>query len=200
LVAVLGEAAVSAGVRRIEAMTGAAARRHLNEQSRRLRQVSQALRVGVEDVPERVSQMAEERRKLERELTEARRRLAIGGGGEGTDPVETLGSVSFVGRQLEGIEAKDLKGLVDQQKAKLVSGVVVFGVVGEDGRAGLVVGVTEALSSRINAVDLVRIGSEQLGGKGGGGRPDMAQAGGPDGSNMSAALSAIRARVAALAG
>jgi alanyl-tRNA synthetase len=200
LIAVLGEGAVSAGVRRIEAMTGATARRYLNEQGRRLRQVAQALRAGVDEVADRAAQLAEERRKLDRELTDARRKLAMGGAGsDSADPVEKLGDVSFVGRQLEGVEAKDLKGLVDQQKAKIGAGVVAFGVVGDDGRAGLVVGVAEELVARINAVDLVRIGSEHLGGKGGGGRPDMAQAGGPDGSKMSEALAAIRARVAELA-
>ncbi|MBN8534472.1 MAG: alanine--tRNA ligase [Rhizobiales bacterium] len=200
LVAVLGEGAVSAGVRRIEAMTGTAARRYLNEQAKRLRQVAQALRAGVDEVADRASQLADERRKLDRDLSEARRKLAMGGGGgEQADTVEKLGAVSFVGRQVEGIEAKDLKGLVDQQKSKIGAGVVALGVVGADGRAGLVVGVTADLSARISAVDLVRIGSECLGGKGGGGRPDMAQAGGPDGSRMGEALAAIRARVAEMA-
>ncbi|MGL5447128.1 MAG: alanine--tRNA ligase [Rhabdaerophilum sp.] len=200
LVAVLGEGAVSAGVRRIEAMTGSAARVHLNEQAKRLRQVAQVLRVSVDDVAERANQLSEERRKLDRELTDARRKLAMGGGGsEGADHVEKIGATFFMARQLEGVEAKDLKGLVDQQKAKLGTGVIAFGVVGEDGRAGLVVGVSEDLSTRINAVDLVRVGSECLGGKGGGGRPDMAQAGGPDGEKMSEALAAIRARLAELA-
>lgn len=200
LVAVLGEGAVSAGVRRIEAMTGTTARRHLNEQARRLRQVAQALRAGVEEVADRAGQLVDERRKLERELSEARRKLAMGGGGgEQAETVEKLGAISFVGRQVEGVEVKDLKGLVDQQKAKIGAGVVALGVVGDDGRAGLVVGVSADLAARISAVDLVRIGSECLGGKGGGGRPDMAQAGGPDGARMGEALAAIRAHVADLA-
>jgi alanyl-tRNA synthetase len=201
LVAVLGEGAVSAGVRRIEAMTGTAARRHLNEQARRLRQVAQVLRAGVDEVADRATQLAEERRKLDRDLSEARRKLAMVGGGEGeqAEAIEKLGAVSFVGRQVAGVEAKDLKGLVDQQKAKIGTGVVALGVVGDDGRAGLVVGVSADLSTRISAVDLVRIGSESLGGKGGGGRPDMAQAGGPEGSRMGEALAAIKARVAELA-
>jgi alanyl-tRNA synthetase len=200
LVAVLGEGAVSAGVRRIEAMTGLAARRHLNGQARQLRQVAQVLRASVDEVADRAGQLAEERRKLDRDLSDARRKLAMGGGGgDQPEQVEKLGSVSFVGRQLEGVEAKDLKGLVDQQKAKVGTGVVALGVVGEDGRAGLVVGVSADLAARINAVDLVRIGAECLGGKGGGGRPDMAQAGGPEGARMGDALAAIRARVAELA-
>jgi alanyl-tRNA synthetase len=200
LVTILGEAAVSAGVRRVEAATGATARRHLNDQARRLRQVALVLRAGVDEVAERANQMAEERRKLDRDLSEARRKLAMSGGGsEQVESAEKIGELSFVGRKVEGVEAKDLKGLVDQQKARIGTGIVALGVVGEDGRAGLVVGVSSDLAGRINAVDLVRIGSESLGGKGGGGRPDMAQAGGPDGSRMSEALAAIRARIVELA-
>ncbi|MCA3675781.1 MAG: alanine--tRNA ligase, partial [Methylobacterium sp.] len=198
LIVIVGEGAVSAGVRRIEAMTGHAARRFLNEQSRRLKGVAQVLRANVDEVAERASVLAEERRKLDRELAEARRKLAMGGGSAAPEAIEKAGSTAFVGRNLPGVEAKDLKGLADQEKARLGSGVVALGVVGEDGRAGLVVGVTADLAGRLNAVELVKIGSEVLGGKGGGGRPDMAQAGGPDGSRMAAALAAIRARVAEL--
>jgi alanyl-tRNA synthetase len=198
LIVIVGEGAVSAGVRRIEAMTGHAARRFLNEQSRRLKGVAQVLRANVDEVAERASVLAEERRKLDRELAEARRKLAMGGGSAAPEAIEKAGSTAFVGRNLPGVEAKDLKGLADQEKARLGSGVVALGVVGEDGRAGLVVGVTADLAGRLNAVELVKIGSEVLGGKGGGGRPDMAQAGGPDGSQMAAALAAIRARVAEL--
>ena len=198
LIVIVGEGAVSAGVRRIEAMTGHAARRFLNEQSRRLKGVAQVLRANVDEVAERASVLAEERRKLDRELAEARRKLAMGGGSAAPEAIEKAGSTAFVGRNLPGVEAKDLKGLADQEKARLGSGVVALGVVGEDGRAGLVVGVTADLAGRLNAVELVKIGSEVLGGRGGGGRPDMAQAGGPDGSRMAAALAAIRARVAEL--
>ena len=198
LVAVLGEAGVSSGVRRIEALTGTAARRHLNEQARHLRAAAQVLRSTVEEVPERVGQLAEERRRLDRELTDARKRLAMGGGAERANAVETIGSLSFVGRLLSGVEAKDLKGLVDQQKSQLAQAVVAFGVVGEDGRAGIVIGVTDDLVDRVSAVDLVRLASEILGGKGGGGRPDMAQAGGPDGTAMEAAFGVIRERLATL--
>jgi alanyl-tRNA synthetase len=196
LIAIVGEAAVSAGVRRIEAMTGNTARRYLNEQSRRLKGVAQVLRANVDEVAERASLLAEERRKLDRELADARRKLAMGGGAAAPEAIDKAGSTAFVGRNLPGVEVKDLKGLADQEKARLGSGVVALGVVGEDGRAGLVVAVTADLTNRLNAVDLVKIGSEMLGGKGGGGRPDMAQAGGPDGAKMAEALAAIRARVA----
>jgi alanyl-tRNA synthetase len=200
LVSIVAESAVAAGVRRLEAMTGHAARRALGEQARRLKQVAQALRSNPDEVAERAVQLGEERRRLERELGEAKRRLAVGGGGEAVDPIEKVGAVPFLGRLLEGVEAKDLKGLVDQQKSKIGTGVVAFGVVGEDGRAGLVVGVTDDLAARVSAVDLVRHAAEALGGKGGGGRPDLAQAGGPDGHRFGDALAAIRARIAAVGG
>ncbi|CAN1552430.1 AlaS Alanyl-tRNA synthetase [Rhabdaerophilaceae bacterium] len=200
LIAVSGEGGVSAGVRRIEALTGVQARRHLNDHSRHLRSVAGLLRTSVEDAPARTAQMVEDRRRLERELSEARKVLAMGGSAAMDAGIERVGRVSFVGRVLSGVDAKDLKGLVDQQKSKLEFGVVALGVLGEDGRAGVVIGVTDDLTAGISAVDLVKLASEKLGGKGGGGRPDMAQAGGPDGSALEDALQAVRERVALLGG
>jgi alanyl-tRNA synthetase len=200
LIAIVGESAVSSGVRRIEALTGDAARHYLGGQARILREVAGALKVGVDEVAERAAMILDERRRLERELGEARRKLALGGGGGGGGEggaVRMAGAVQFLGQKLEGVEAKDLKGLADQQKLRLGSGIVALGVVGEDGRAGLVVAVTDDLTARFNAVDLVRVGSEALGGKGGGGRPDMAQAGGPDGARFAEALAAIEKKIAA---
>ena len=197
LVSIVAEGAVSAGVRRIEALTGMAARRHLNAERERLRGIAASLKVGVDDAPQRVVQIAEERRKLERDLAETRRRLAMGGG-EAADAPETIGAIRYLGKQVEGIEIKDLKGLADQHKARIGSGVIALGVVGEDQRAGIVVAVTEDLAGKVNAVDLVRTASEVLGGKGGGGRPDMAQAGGPDGEKLADAFKAIAGRLAAL--
>jgi alanyl-tRNA synthetase len=197
LVSIVAEGAVSAGVRRIEALTGMAARRHLNAERERLRGIAASLKVGVDDAPQRVVQIAEERRKLERDLAETRRRMAMGGG-EAADAPETIGAIRYLGKQVEGIEIKDLKGLADQHKARIGSGVIALGVVGEDQRAGIVVAVTEDLAGKVNAVDLVRTASEVLGGKGGGGRPDMAQAGGPDGEKLAEAFKAIAGRLAAL--
>ncbi|MCZ8188048.1 MAG: alanine--tRNA ligase [Beijerinckiaceae bacterium] len=197
LVSIVGEGAVSAGVRRIEALTGMAARRHLNAERERLRDIAASLKVGVDEAPGRVVQIAEERRKLERDLAETRRKLAMGGG-EAADAPQRIGAIAYLGKQVEGVEVKDLKGLADQHKAKIGSGVIALGVVGEDQRAGIVVAVTEDLAGRINAVDLVRTASEVLGGKGGGGRPDMAQAGGPEGGKLPEALQAIASRLAAV--
>ncbi len=199
LVSILSESAVSAGVRRIEALTGMAARRYLEGQNARLRDVASVLKAPQGEIVERVSALMEERRRLERELADAKRQLAMGGGAaaSATDAVKTIGSVKFFGRAIEGIPAKDLKGLVDEGKKTVGSGVVAIVGVSEDGKAGVVVGVTEDLVGKFNAVDLVRVGSTVLGGKGGGGRPDMAQAGGPEGAKAGEALSAIEAAVAA---
>ena len=198
LISILSESAVSAGVRRIEALTGRAARHHLNLENRRLQTIASSLRVSIGDVVERVTLIADERRKLERELSDAKKRLALTGASVGESEVRHIGSVTYIGRLVEGVDIKDLKSLVDDQKAKIGSGVVALGVVSPEGRAGLVIGVTADLVERLNAVDLVRLGSDILGGKGGGGRPDMAQAGGPDGAKMHEAFAAIADAIASV--
>jgi alanyl-tRNA synthetase len=200
LVAIAGESAVASGVRRIEALTGDAARHALGQDSRRLREVASLLKTSVSDAVERVGVLAEERRKLEREVADLRRKLAMageGGASAAADDIRDLGGVRYLGRVLNGIEMKDLKGIADDGKAKVGSGIVAIIGVGADGKAGVVVGVTPDLTGRFSAVDLVRVGSEALGGKGGGGRPDMAQAGGPDGAAAAAALQSIAAAIAA---
>ncbi|MBS7545034.1 alanine--tRNA ligase [Ancylobacter oerskovii] len=196
LVTVLGESAVGAGVRRIEAMTADGARHHLDAQNRALQAAAAVLKAPVGEVEARVAQLVEERRKLERELAEARRRLAMGGGAGDEDAARTVGAVKLLAKQVSGIDLKDLKSLADEGKKRLGSGIVAIVAVTEEGRAGLVVGVTPDLTDRYDAVALVRRGAEALGGKGGGGRADMAQAGGPDGANASAALEAIEAALA----
>ncbi|WP_062011380.1 alanine--tRNA ligase [Aureimonas sp. AU4] len=197
LVHVVSEGAVGAGVRRVEALTGQAARDYLLEQDARVRRIASALKVGPAEIGDRVEQLVEERRKLERELTEARKRLAMAGDGNVAAPAaREIAGVSFLGRVLDGVGAKDLKGLVDEAKASLGSGVVAFVGVA-DGKASVVVGVTSDLTERFSAVDLVRAASEAIGGKGGGGRPDMAQAGGPEAEKAGDAIGAIEARLAA---
>jgi alanyl-tRNA synthetase len=198
LISVTGESAVASGVRRIEALTGHQARQHANDAIQTAKQAAAELRTTLDDMPARVAALLEERKKLERELSDARKKIAMGGGASssgGAAGVREVGNVKLMARAVEGIEMKDLKSLADDGKKQLGSGVVaIVGVTG-DGKAGIVVGVTSDLTSRFNAVDLVRKGSEVLGGKGGGGRPDMAQAGGPDGSKASAALEAITAAI-----
>ncbi|WP_312796836.1 alanine--tRNA ligase [Tianweitania sp.] len=198
LVRLVNEGAVASGVRRIEAVTGEAARRHLDEQDRRLKAVAATLKVAPADAVARVEALVEERRKLERELNDARRKLALGGGGAGgSSEAEQVAGLSFVGRTVTGVSPKDLKPLADEAKQQVGSGVVVFIGVAEDGKASAVVGVTQDMTSRISAVDLVRVASAALGGQGGGGRPDMAQAGGPDGSQADAAIAAVKSALAA---
>ncbi|HEV2565057.1 MAG TPA: alanine--tRNA ligase [Microvirga sp.] len=197
VITIVGENAVAAGVRRVEAMTGDAARRHLAEESRKLREVAGLLKTPVDEVSARLAALLEERRKLERDLAEARRKLAMGGGGGGEEPVKDVAGIKLMARAVTGVEMKDLKSLADEGKKRLGSGVVAIVGVAEDGKAGIVVGVTEDLTAKVDAVALVRVGSEKLGGKGGGGRRDMAQAGGPDGAQAQAALAAIEAALAA---
>lgn len=195
---ITAESAVAAGVRRIEAVTGAGALAYLNEYHRVAREAAAVMRTVPADVPERISQLMDERKKLERELAEARRQLAMGGGGQGgaADEAVDIGGVKVMARALEGIDPKDLRTLVDQAKQKLGSAVIAL-ATSSDGKAALVVGVTEDLAKRFNAVELLRKGVEAVGGKGGGGRPDMAQGGGPDGASIQAALDAITAMIKA---
>ena len=189
------EAAVAAGVRRIEAVAGAAAVEDAKLQSARLAAVASVLRVAVHDTPDRVAALLDERRQLEREVSELRQKLAAGGGQSGDPGAKDIGGIAFASRTLQDLPAKELKPLADSLKQQLGSGVVAVIAV-NDGKASLVVGVTDDLTARVSAVDLVRVGSASLGGKGGGGRPDMAQAGGPNGADAEQAVVAIEAALA----
>ncbi len=198
LVSVLGEGAVAAGVRRIEALTGNAARRHANGIVRLAKTAAAELKAPLEDMPERIAALMDERRRLERELTDAKKKLAMGGGAPGAADgggARLIGDVKLIAKAVSGIDIKDLKSLADEGKRQVGSGVVVIVGVTDEGKAGIVVGVTGDLTGRFSAVDLVRRGAEALGGKGGGGRADMAQAGGPDGSKAQAALDAVAAAI-----
>jgi alanyl-tRNA synthetase len=192
LIAALGDSAVAAGVRRIEALTGTTARKHARHLGELAKAASAELKAPLEEVPQRLAQVLDERRRLERELSEAKKKLAMGGGSaQGADGVRVVGDVKLLARAVAGIDLKDLRSLADEGKKRLGSGVVAIVGVTEEGKAGVVVGVTADLTERFSAIDLVRKGAEVLGGKGGGGRADMAQAGGPDGSKAEAALKAI---------
>lgn len=199
LVRLVSEGAVAAGVRRIEALTGEAARKHLDEQDRRLKAVAATLKISPADVPARVEALLDERKKLEKDLTEARKKLALGDRSPAGVPAEneTIAGVGFLGKAVSGVAPKDLKPLADAGKKSLGSGVVVFVGAGEDNKASVVVGVTDDLTGRFSAVDLVRVASAALGGQGGGGRPDMAQAGGPDASKAENAIAAVKAALEA---
>jgi alanyl-tRNA synthetase len=199
---ILGEGAVSSGVRRIEAVAGNAAESHVRHQIDLLNQAASVMKVRAEDLPVRLQALIDGQRKLEKDLSDARKALALAGGGGGVgagggapaDEVREIAGIRIIARVLNGVPGKDLKGMADEFKKKLGSGVVaLIGV--EDGKASAVVGVTDDLAKSLSAVELVKAGVAKLGGKGGGGRPDMAQGGGPDTSKASEALQAIEAAV-----
>ncbi|MEM8839764.1 MAG: alanine--tRNA ligase, partial [Pseudomonadota bacterium] len=196
VIKIVQESASAAGVRRLEALTADGARREFNDYETQLRQIAALLKVGVQDLAPRVEALLDERKRLERDLKDAKKQLALSGGsGEASaddKPIDVNG-VSFLGRVVRGIAPKDLKGIVDEAKTSIGSGVIALVGISDDGKAGIVVGVTDDLTSRFNAVDLVRLGSAALGGKGGGGRPDMAQAGGPNAADADKAVDEVRA-------
>jgi len=194
LISVLGESGVAAGVRRIEALTARGARHHARTNANLVASAADVLHTQPFEVLNRIAALQEQLKKSERALTDTRQKLAMGGGsGTGGAETQTINGVNFVGRVVDGLQPKDLRGLVDQTKKQVGSGVVVVIGLTEDGKAGLAVGVTEDLVGKLSAVDLVKVGSAALGGQGGGGRPDMAQAGGPDGTKANDAMAAIRA-------
>ena len=201
---IVAESAVASGVRRIEALAGATADAYAVNREELLVRTAQELKTTAEDVPSRVAALLDERKKLEREISDLRRKLATGGGGAnsamaGGGEFTDIAGLKYAPRVLEGIPARELKAMADEIKRQIGSGVTAIVSV-DDGKASIVVGVTQDVTDRISAVDLVRIGSAALGGKGGGGRPDMAQAGGPDGAAARAALDAIGAAIGELAG
>ncbi|KQU62448.1 alanine--tRNA ligase [Sphingomonas sp. Leaf339] len=194
---VVGEGAVSSGIRRVEALTGEAARIWLNARDEKLREAAATLRSTPDEVPARVAGLLDDRRRLERELADAKKALAMGGGGQGGAPAgpEDIAGVAFIGQVLDGFDAKGLRGVVDEAKQRLGSGIAAIVAVNE-GRASVAVGITADLVASHNAVDLLRKAVAALGGQGGGGRPDMAQGGGPDGDKAADALAAIRTALA----
>jgi alanyl-tRNA synthetase len=192
---ITSEGGVSAGVRRIEAATGAEALAYLKGRARIAEDLADSLKVPLKDVPRKVSALSDERRSLEKDLAEAKRKLAMGGGGSAPAGPEVINGVNLIARVAEGVGGKDLRALVDEAKAKIGSGVVAFVGVA-DGKAGVAIGVTSDLTSKYSAVDLVKVAAAALGGQGGGGRPDMAQAGGPDASKADEAIAAVKAALA----
>ena len=196
---IVGESAVAAGVRRIEAVAGEAAIAHLASQEDLLIRAATVLKTSPAELPERIESLIEDRRRLERELSDTRRKLATGGEASASQPAKRIDGVAFAGRRVDGVPAKELRGMADDLKKQIGSGIVALVAVG-DGKASLVVGVTDDLTERFDAVALVREGAAALGGKGGGGRPDMAQAGGPDATAAEKALESIERALSAGAG
>jgi len=192
LIRIVQETSVAAGVRRIEAVSGEGARKYLVEQDETLKALASTLKASPPEAIERVQALIDERKNLERELDKTRQKLALGGETKEKSATEKIDGINFVGRVVEGLAPKDLRGIVDQTKKQIGSGIAAVIGVTPDGKAGLAVGVTNDLVEKFSAVDLVRAGSAILGGKGGGGRPDMAQAGGPEGAKAQEAIEGIR--------
>jgi alanyl-tRNA synthetase len=186
---ITSENGVSAGVRRIEALTGVIAHAWLRERVEKLNVIAEKVKSSPLEAQTRIEALLDERRKLEHELNNLRKKTALDGNSSSKE-ARTIAGVNYLARVVSGIAPNDLKSLVDEGKKQIGSGIVAFIGVNDD-KAALVVGVTQDLTSRFNAIDLVRTGAEALGGKGGGGRPDMAQAGGPNGDQANAALEAI---------
>jgi len=196
LLRIISESAVSSGVRRIEALTGEAARQWLVSREYALKAIAASMKTAPDDVPARVNALMEERKTLEKELAEARKQLALGSGGHAAGPQdEDVSGVKFSGQVLDGLNPKELRPLLDEAKNRMGSGIAAAVAI-NDGRAAIAVAVTDDLVSRFDAVELVKLGVETLGGKGGGGRADMAQGGGPDASQGQAAIDAVRAAIA----
>ena len=190
---IISESAVSSGIRRIEALTGEAARRWLSDRDSKLREAAATLKSAPDEVPARIASLVEDRRRLERELADARKALAMGGGSTKADAAtpEDIKGLKFIGQVIEGLDPKSLRSSVDTMKQRVGSGIAALVAVNE-GRASVAVGVTDDLAGQVSAVDLVKAAVSTLGGQGGGGRPDMAQGGGPDGSKAQQALEAVK--------
>jgi alanyl-tRNA synthetase len=195
LLKIISESAVSSGVRRIEALTGEAARQWLNERDHKLREAAATLKSSPDEVPARIAALVEDRKRLERELAQAKKALAMGGGARASEPEaapsESVNGIDFFSVVFRDFEPKNLRSVVDEYKRARGSGVVTVLAVNE-GRATVAIGVSDDLTGQVNAVDLVKAAVTALGGQGGGGRPDMAQGGGPDGSKAKEALEAVR--------
>ena len=194
LCVVLGDSASSAGVRRIEALTGKAAQDYLRAQDQRLAKTALVLKTQAADVPDRVRALLDERKALSNEVAQLRRELAMAGGagqGGGAEPV-TVNGVAFLAQVLQGVSGKDLPALIDEHKTRIGSGAILL-IADADGKAAVAAGVTSDLTGTVSAVDLVKAAVIELGGKGGGGRADMAQGGGKDAINADAAIKAATA-------
>ena len=188
----LGDSASSAGVRRIEALTGQAALDHLRKQQARLEQAAAALKAPAAEVADRVKALLDERKALTNEVAQLRRERAMGGGAKEAAPSEAINGVAFQAQVLNGVTGKDLPALIDEMKASMESGAVLL-IADTGGKAAVAVGVTSDLTDRVSAVDILRAVTPELGGKGGGGRPDMAQGGGASAENADAAIAAAKA-------
>jgi alanyl-tRNA synthetase len=197
---VIAETGIAAGVRRVEALTGEAARRHLLDRAAVAEGLAFQFKVPPSEVAARVDALVAERKRLERDLAEARRKLALSGGtGGAASEVEEIGGVRFIGRVLDGVDGKGLRPVIEDFRKQVGSGVVaVVGV--SEGKAAVAIAVTADLTGRLSAADLIRAAVLAMGGQGGGGKPDFAQGGAPDGARAQAGVDAVRAALGHVAG
>jgi alanyl-tRNA synthetase len=194
---IIAEQGVAAGVRRIEALTGESARRWLLDQAGVAKGLAEQFKVPVAELPARVDALVTERRKLERDLAEARKQLAMGGGGTGGSAVEEVAGVKFDGRVVENVSPKDMRPLVDEARKRLGQGGVVAYAAVNDGKASIAVALTPDLVGRFDAASLARAAVQAMGGQGAGGKPDFAQGGAPDGAMAGEGVAAVKAALAA---
>ena len=190
---IVAETGIAAGIRRVEALTGEAARRYLLDQAGVARALADQFKVPVPEVSARVDGLISERKRLERELADAKRKLAMGGGGEASGP-EDVNGVAFIGRVLDGVDGKALRPIVEEMRKNANAGVIALVGVAE-GKAAIAVAVSPDLQTRFNAADFVKAAVIAMGGQGGGGRTDFAQGGAPDGARAAEGIAAIRTRL-----
>ena len=193
---IVAEQGIAAGIRRIEALTGEAARRHLLDQASVAKALADQFKTPVAEVLTRVETLEAQRRKLEKELSEAKRALALGGGGGAAPTVEEIGGVKFDGRVVEGVSAKDMRPLVDEARKRLGAGGVVAYAAVNEGKASIAVALTPDLVGRFDAAALARAAVTAMGGQGAGGKPDFAQGGAPDGARASEGVAAVKSALA----
>lgn len=188
---IIAESAIGAGLRRVECLTGRGAEQYALENEQRLHHIASMLKSDMANIEGKIAQLQEEKKKQEAEIFNLKKALVSNKASGNNNEFEEINGIKFVGKDLQDVQAKELKAFVDEIKGKIGSGVIVL-AANNEGKASIVVGVTNDLTAKYSAVDLVRLGSAQVGGQGGGGRPDMAQAGGPDGSKTAAAIDAIK--------
>ncbi|MBQ8465345.1 MAG: alanine--tRNA ligase [Alphaproteobacteria bacterium] len=189
---IVSESAVAAGIRRIECVTGCGAEKFVQDIEDKLHSASALLKTNPNDLENRIKQLLEEKKKLETQLLEVKKNFVAHKTSDNQDKAEVVNGIKFIGRAIPNVHPKELKSFIDEITSVLGSGIVVLATDNDDGKASVVVGVTKDLTAKYSAVDLVKLASAELGGQGGGGRPDMAQAGGPNGENIDKAINAVR--------
>ena len=192
---VLSDSASSAGVRRVEALTGQAAIAYLKDQEARLNAVAAVLKAPASEAADRVKALMDERKALANEVAQLRRELAMSGGAKAEEPAKEINGMAFKAQVLSGVTGKDLPGIIDEMKGQMGAGIILL-IADADGKAAVAWGVTADLTGKVSAADIIRAVTPELGGKGGGGRPDMAQGGGASVENAEAAIKAAEAVVA----